>query len=97
MRKINYIQVNMKIRFPGGVYHIHAIDRSFNTGHVWVRATCFDTRDSFSLTEQDLLDGLARGDLVLIENEGCQHQFKEYVGFTSRYNYCVKCDEKEKV
>lgn len=25
---------------------------------------------------------------------GCNHEWKEYVGFTQKYNYCIKCDEK---
>lgn len=24
----------------------------------------------------------------------CEHEFKEYIGLTQRYNYCVKCDLK---
>jgi len=26
----------------------------------------------------------------------CIHEFKDYVGLTETYKYCVKCDEKEK-
>ena len=25
----------------------------------------------------------------------CSHDWKEYIGFTERYNYCTKCDTKE--
>ena len=25
----------------------------------------------------------------------CSHDWKEYIGFTERYNYCSKCDVKE--
>lgn len=25
----------------------------------------------------------------------CQHEMKEYLGFTAKYNYCIKCDHKE--
>lgn len=25
----------------------------------------------------------------------CAHDWKEYIGFTERYNYCTKCDTKE--
>lgn len=25
----------------------------------------------------------------------CSHDWKEYIGFTERYNYCTKCDNKE--
>lgn len=28
---------------------------------------------------------------------GCQHDFKLYVGFTETYNYCIKCNFKEKL
>lgn len=26
----------------------------------------------------------------------CYHLWKEYLGFTERYFYCIKCDKKEK-
>ena len=25
----------------------------------------------------------------------CSHDWKEYIGFTERYNYCTKCDSKD--
>ncbi len=28
------------------------------------------------------------------ENKACSHDWKEYVGFTQKYDYCTKCDEK---
>lgn len=27
--------------------------------------------------------------------KSCVHEWKEYIGFTERYNYCTKCDSKE--
>lgn len=26
--------------------------------------------------------------------EGCQHEAKEYLGFTDKYDFCIKCDAK---
>ena len=28
-------------------------------------------------------------------DKACTHEMKEYVGLTSRYNFCTKCDHKE--
>jgi len=28
-------------------------------------------------------------------NSICSHSFKEYVGFSEKYKYCVKCDHKK--
>ena len=25
---------------------------------------------------------------------GCEHEAREYMGFTERYNFCLKCDAK---
>ncbi len=30
------------------------------------------------------------------KTQGCNHDFKQYNGFTESYRYCTKCDEKEK-
>lgn len=35
------------------------------------------------------------GGVFEIDNLDCHHEWKEYIGFTQRYNYCVKCDKKE--
>jgi hypothetical protein len=29
-------------------------------------------------------------------NKHCFHEWKEYVGFTDKYDYCLKCDAKSK-
>jgi hypothetical protein len=29
-------------------------------------------------------------------SQGCNHDFKQYNGFTESYRYCTKCDQKEK-
>jgi hypothetical protein len=31
-----------------------------------------------------------------INPEVCDHEFKEYVGFTERYFFCCKCDAKSR-
>jgi hypothetical protein len=31
----------------------------------------------------------------IIGESGCNHEFKEYVGLTESYKYCLKCDHKE--
>lgn len=31
------------------------------------------------------------------EFTGCAHTWKAYVGFNDSYNYCTKCDAKEKL
>lgn len=40
------------------------------------------TREAFWKREQE-------------KNMSCEHEFKEYVGFTDRYDYCVKCDHRK--
>lgn len=34
--------------------------------------------------------------LVEIDIPHCIHDFKKYVGFTDTYDYCVKCNERQK-
>jgi len=29
------------------------------------------------------------------KRETCKHEFKLYIGFRERYNYCIKCDLKD--
>lgn len=38
--------------------------------------------------------GFYIGDLEL-SSKRCNHEFKEYHGFTESYRYCTKCDHKE--
>lgn len=93
---LKHIEVNMKFVSPSGnIYHVHSVDRSLPP-EVWVRAKCFETGKSFSLREKEILMGLIYGNISVANYEGCQHQFNEYIGFTDRYNYCTRCDEKEK-
>jgi hypothetical protein len=32
----------------------------------------------------------------ILQIEGCFHEWKLYEGFTDRFHYCVKCDEKDR-
>lgn len=32
---------------------------------------------------------------VSLKTTSCIHEYKEYIGFTERYNYCTKCNEKQ--
>lgn len=45
-------------------------------------------QEGFELVERGLYKSL----LSLM---GCQHKYKEYVGFTETYKYCVHCDDKQ--
>lgn len=29
------------------------------------------------------------------DSSDCNHDFKQYLGFTQSYKYCIKCDHKE--
>lgn len=29
-----------------------------------------------------------------VKIELCNHEWKEYIGFTDKFSYCVKCDER---
>lgn len=54
---------------------------------------------SIEVTRDDLDTEFKLGRFELIENaldllSVCRHQYKEYIGFTETYHYCIKCNEK---